>query len=202
MSDGSGAEQISGYESDFDVEVMATNGIAPSRVKLHFTRNVNVYQRAEKPTNIHGKTYVVDAAAPRVRDASGGAAPEDEATRVLDVFPDLGTRTGIDQVLPDEPMTVGDRRDDLAGAVLAVLHPRAWTLRSGTATLARIEGTNAVFAVALDAISTSGVQMAVTGDVRVRLADARLASAELRGTYEASPTVKGEIEIRRSVRER
>lgn len=202
IADPQGGEQRSGYESDYEVDVLATNGVAPSRVQLRFARNVNVYQGAEKPTSIDGKTYVVDAAEPRVRDASGGAAPEEEAQRILDVFPDLGTRTGIDQVLPDEPMHVGERRDDLAAAVLSVLHPRAWKLRSGAATLTSFDATEAVFSVTLDATSGSGVHMVVAGEVRVRNRDARLAAIELHGTYELGPSSSGVVDIRRSVRDR
>ncbi len=201
MEEAQSGEQRSGYESDFEVEVLETNGVAPSRVRLRFVRNVNVYQGADKPTAIDGKTYVVDARPPHVRDRADGAAPEDEAQRVLDVFPELGMRTGIDQVLPDEAMHVGERRDDLAGAVLSVLHPRAWNLRSGTATLARVDAGEAVFATTLDATSGSGVHMVVSGDVRVRIRDARLTAIALHGTYDLGPSTSGVVDLRRSVRD-
>lgn len=178
-------EQVSTYVSEFRAEILAVDGPAPSRVKLRFARNVHGSQGAEKPTVIDGKEFVVDARAPHVRDAAGAPAPEDEAQRVLDVFPDLGTRARIDEVLPDDVMRIGDRRDELAAAVLRVVHPRAWTLQAGTAKLARVEGEQAVFQLTLDATSESGVHMQVSGEARVRLADARLTELTLDGSYEA-----------------
>ncbi|MDB4934791.1 MAG: hypothetical protein JWP87_1763 [Labilithrix sp.] len=182
-------DQESTYESDYRVEVLAVDGPAPSRVRLHFTRNVHVYQGQEKATVIDGREYVVDARAPHVRDANGNAAPEPETERVLDVFPDLGTRARIDEVLPDAAMKVGDRRDELAAAILRVIHPRAWTLGSGTALLADAGRDHARFAVTLDATSSSGLHMLLTGDANVRLRDSRLEELTLEGRYEQ--TTKG-----------
>lgn len=183
-SGGGGGDQLSTYHSDYRVEVLGVDGPAPSRVKLRFIRNVQTFQGAETPTQIDGKEYVVDARAPHVRDATDGAAPEAETQRVLDIFPDLGTRTRIDEVLPDAAMSIGDRRDELAAAILRVIHPRAWTLGAGTATLARTDGEHAVFSISLDASSDSGSRMELSGDARVRLHDAQLSDLSLDGRYE------------------
>jgi hypothetical protein len=177
-------EQVSTYESDVRVEVLAVDGPAPSRVRLRFARNVQTYQGQPTPTVLDGKEYVIDARAPHVRDASGKAAPEPETQRVLDVFPDLGTRTRIDEVLPDVAMKMGERRDELAAAVLRVIHPRAWTLESGTALLAEMEGGHARFAVTVDARSSSGLRVFLTGDAHVRLSDSQLSELTLEGRYE------------------
>jgi hypothetical protein len=203
--DAQGGIQRSVYESDYRVEILAVDGPAPSRVRLRFLRNVYVYGDRGAATAIDGKEYVVDARAPHVRDAShGGAAPEAETQRVLDVFPDLGTRTRIDEVLPDEAMRIGDERDELAGAVLRVIHPRAWTLRAGSATLARVSGDSAVFEVSLDAASESGLHLEVSGEARVRLRDAQLVELALDGRYETKPNAgrsdpPGTFSLRRSV---
>lgn len=196
-------EQVSTYESEVRIEVIEVDGPAPSRVKLRFARNAHTYQGTATPTSIDGKEYVVDARAPHVRDGSNGAAPESEAQRVLDVFPDLGTRARIDEVLPDEAMRVGARHDELAAAVLRVIHPRAWTLRAGSATLTRVEGEYAVFATSLDASSESGLRMQVAGESRVRLANSRLEDLSLEGTYDtttaAGVEVTGTFSLRRRV---
>jgi hypothetical protein len=185
-SDAQGGEQTSTYHSEYRVEILAVDGPAPSRVGLRFLRNAYIYGEREAPTAIQGKEYVVDARAPHVREAGGGAAaPESEAQRVLDVFPDLGTRTRIDEVLPDEAMRIGDARDDLAGALLRVIHPRAWSLKHGTATLARVVGEAAVFDVTLDATSESGLHLEVSGEAHVRLRDAQLVELVLDGRYES-----------------
>lgn len=197
-----GTEQRSAYESDVAVEVLAVDHGTPSRVRLAFERNVQVHQGAEKPTSVDGRTYVIDQEEPHVRDERGSAAPEEEATRVLDVFPELGMRARIDQALPERPMRIGDRHDALAAAVLSVLHPRAWTLRRGTAELARVEGDVAVFAVALEAVSASAMHMDVSGEVRIGLADARLASIALDGTYEGPDGARGDLTLRRTERTR
>jgi hypothetical protein len=185
--DPQGGRQFSEYLSSYTVEVLAMEGPAPSRVRLAFAKNVHRYQGNEQPTAIDGKTYVVEASAPHVRDDSGSPAPEDAAQRVLDIFPDLGTRTQIDQVLPDAAMAIGDARHELAGAILGVIHPRAWTLNQGTAVLARVEnitaGDEAVFALTIDATGRNGLRMDVKGEARVRLRDARLSSITLDGTY-------------------
>jgi len=213
-TDSQGGVQSSTYESEYRVEILAVDGPAPSRVGLRFLRNAYIYGEREVPTAIQGKEYVVDARAPHVREASGGAAaPEAEAQRVLDVFPDLGTRTRIDEVLPDDAMRIGDARDELAGAVLRVIHPRAWSLRAGTATLARVAGDAAVFEVTLDATSETGLHLEVSGEARVRVRDAQLMELALDGRYEnvsgasgasgaggsAGPEPPGTFSLRRSV---
>src|SRR3954468_21366557 len=91
--DPQGGDQISSFESEVRIEVVAVDGPAPSRVRMHFVRNVQTYQGQDKPTVVEGKQYFVDARAPHVRDLTDAAAPEVEAQRVLDVFPDLGTRS-------------------------------------------------------------------------------------------------------------
>jgi hypothetical protein len=197
-------EQVSEYESDFRVDVLAVDGPAPSRVRLTFARKVHSYQGNPTPSVIHGKAYIVDSRMPHVRDANDAAASLAEAERVLDVFPDLGTRARIDQVLPDDAMHIGERHDDLAGAILRVIHPRAWTLRAGSATLARADGDHAVFTLSIDAAADSGLHMTLTGEARVRLADARLSELTLAGRYERqSPGTAeppGTFEMHRSVR--
>ena len=196
-------EQVSLYESAVRVDVLAVAGPAPSRVRLRVLRNVHSYQGRATPTVIDGKEYIVDAQAPHVRDALGAAAPPAESERVLDIFPDLGTRARVDEVLPDEELALGARHDVLAGAILRVIHPRAWTLRAGTATLTRLEGDQAVFKVSLDAASESGLHMDVEGEARVRLRDARLSALLLEGRYERSgpgaAEPPGTFELRRTV---
>lgn len=204
-SDPQGGAQLSEYISVYTVEILGTNGPAPSRVRLAFEKNVQRYQGVDRATVIDGKTYIIDADAPHVRDASGGAAAEEEAQRVLDVVPDLGTRTQIDQVLPESAMAIGDERHELAGAILRVIHPRAWSLVKGTAVLSRTETEEAVFAIALDATSESGLHMDVKGEARVRLRDARLTSIVLDGTYHhgehanGSSSDPGMFSLRRTV---
>ena len=186
--DAGGGEQHSTYHSVYRIEILTVDGPAPSRVKLRFLRNVHTYQGAETPTVIDGKEYVVDARAPHVRDATtGAAAAEEESRRVLDVFPDLGTRTRIDEVLPEDAMGIGDRHDELATAILRVIHPRAWTMRVGSATLTRVDGDHGVFTVSLDASSDAGLRLEVAGEAHVRLADARLSDLTLAGRYERLP---------------
>lgn len=204
-ADAASGEQLSTYESDVRVDVLAVDGPAPSRVRLRFERNVHTYQEKATPTVIHGKTYVVDAKPPHVRDLNDAPVSEEESQRVLDVFPDLGTRARIDEVMPDDPMKVGDRHDELAAAVLRVLHPRAWSMNRGTATLARAEDGHGVFSIVLDASSTSGLRMQVSGEVRVRLRDARLSEVSLDGSYR-DPKAPADAEpstfrVRRSVRD-
>jgi hypothetical protein len=121
---------------------------------------------------------------------------------VLDVLPDLGTRTQIDQVLPDSAMAIGEERHELAGAILRVIHPRAWTLTRGTAVLSRAETEEAVFTITLDATSQSGLRVNVKGEARVRLRDARLTSLELEGTYDSpSSPAPGTFSLHRTVRD-
>lgn len=208
-ADPQGGMQLSEYVSAYDVEVLATDGPAPSRVRVAFERNVQRYQGADKPTAIDGKTYDIDARTSHdssgrwtVRDGSGAAASEEEAERVRDVFPDLGTRTQVDQILPDTGMAIGDARNELAGAILRVIHPRAWTLNEGTAVLARTDGDDAVFAVVIDGTGSNGLRIVVKGEARVRLRDARLVQLVLDGTYDhatGSASDPGTFSLRRTV---
>ena len=190
-ADPQGGLQRSEYVSSYIVEVLGTNGPAPSRVRLVFEKNVQRLQGRENPTAIDGKTYVVDATPASdgaggfaVRDGSGAPVTEEEQQRVLDVVPDLGTRTQVDQILPDSAMTIGDARDELAGAILRVIHPRAWTLNKGTAVLARTQAEDAVFALTIDATGSNGIRMVVSGEAKIRLRDARLVEIALDGTYD------------------
>lgn len=196
------AEQVSEYESDYRVEVLAVAGPAPSRVRLTFARNVHSFQGNPTPTVIHGKEYIVDARVPHVRAGTDTGTSLAETDRVLDVFPDLGTRDRIDQVLPDDAMRIGERHDDLAGAILRVIHPRAWTLREGSATLDRADGEQAVFTLSIDAAAENGLHMQVTGEARVRLADARLSELTLSGRYERQSPAEppGTFAMHRTVR--
>ena len=202
--DPSGDLQVTTYDSNVRVEVLAVDGPAPSRVRLRFLQNEESFQGSAKPTLVHHKEYVVDARAPHVRDAADVAAPEAEAQRVLDVFPDLGTRTRIDQLMPTEEMEIGERRDELAAALLRIVHPRAWTMLAGSATLVRIDGEHAVFEVSLDASSESGLHMVVSGEARIALATAELAELSLDGQYDpkktsGTPEPGGKIRYRRRV---
>ncbi len=171
------------YDSELAVEVLSVESSATTEVSVTFLRNVYVSNRGDMPTAIDGKSYLVGVKPPYVKSESGAAAPSEEAERVLDVFPDLGTRSRIDEALPDEPLAIGDRRDDLAQAVLRVMHPRAWMADRAVATLVRIEGGDAVFSLSLAARSTNAGKMDLTGDVRVRLQGASLASISLSGSY-------------------
>ena len=208
-ADPQGGMQTSEYVSVFTVEVLGTNGPAPSQVRLDFEKNVHRYQGVDTPTVIDGKAYILDTnVAPDgpgrspVRTESGAAPSAEEIERVLDVFPDIGTRTQIDQVLPDAAMKIGEARDELARAILRVIHPRAWTLNAGSAVLARTEGDDAVFAVSIDATGSNGLRMAVKGETNVRLRDARLMRIALDGTYDlATPgrSDPGTFSLRRTV---
>lgn len=202
-SRGADGDQRSRYESDYTVEVLAVEGPAPSRVRLRFDRNVGIFRDAERPTTVHGNTYVVEGTAPFVRDEAGRAASENETERVLDVFPGLGTRTRIDEVLPEEAMAVGESRDDLAQALLRLIHPRLWKLAAGRATLARVEDGDAVFAVTLVAESpASGLKMEVKGEAKIRARDSRLVALDLEGAYDDGDAAAGAFTLRRRVRDR
>ncbi len=197
-------DQVTTYDSDVRVEVLAVDGPAPSRVRLQFLRNEESFQGSSRPTLVSHKEYVVDARAPHVRDTADVAAPEAEAQRVLDVFPDLGTRTRIDQLMPTDVMQLGERRDELAAALLRIVHPRAWTMLAGSATLVRVDGEHAVFEVSLDASSESGLRMVVSGEARIALANAELAELSIEGHYEpkktsGTPEPGGSISYRRRV---
>lgn len=203
--DPGGGTQISTYDSVYRVEVLGVDGPAPARVRLHFDKNVHTYQEQPTPTVIDGKEYIVDAKAPHVRDTADRPAPEEEAQRVLDVFPDLGTRARVDEVMPDDAMNVGDRRDELASAILRVMHPRAWTMNEGSATLVRSENGHAVFTVKIEASSNTGLRLVVAGEARVRLKDARLSELALEGTYREPNALPGTepatFKVRRTTRD-
>ncbi len=180
--DPSGGEQLSEYESELDATVLEVAAGAPTRMRVAFARNVNLYQGMSTPTPIDGRTYVASAREPYVTDENGGVPASAEVERVLDVFPDLGTRTRLEEALPDGPLAIGDRRDDIARAVLRIIHPRAWTFDDGAATLARIEGGEAIYDVRIAAHSVQS-KIETAGELRVRMRPAGLASIALHGTY-------------------
>jgi hypothetical protein len=207
-SDPQGGVQRSEYLSAYTVEVLGTNGPAPSHVRIAFEQNVQRYQGIDKATVVDGKTYILDTDLPPdgssrspVRDASGMAPSAEETERVLDVLPDIGTRTQIDQVLPDAAMAIGEARHELAGAILRVIHPRAWTLNDGTAVLVRTDGDEAVFAIGIDATGSNGLRMVVKGEAKVRLRDARLTQIAVDGSYDlpkGSASDPGTFSLRRT----
>jgi hypothetical protein len=197
--DDGGPDQISHYYSEYAVEVLATAGPAPSRMSVHVARNVNTYDYTTARTPVDGKDYVVDVTRPHVRSASGAEAPPEEAQRVIDWFPDLGTRARIDEILPDEAIRIGDSRDELAAAIMRILHPRAWSTESGHAVLARAVGESAVFDVHLEANSQAGLRLWLDGTATVRLRDAWLVDLDLAGRYTESTGVGGAFKVRRTV---
>ena len=180
---GTGAD-FSEYVSRYRVEVLATNGPAPTRVSLAFEQNIQRHRGIDRPTSVHGKTYIVDVAPPHVRRVTGVVPAEEEAQRVLDVLPDLGTRTQIDQVLPETSMAIGDERNELAAAILRIIHPRAWTLEKGSAELTETDDDDALFSITIEATSMSGFRMNVRGEARIRMRETRLVSVELDGGFE------------------
>lgn len=184
IEDPPNAQQLTEYESRYTVEVLETRGPAPSRVRLVFAKNVQRYQGIDRATEIDGKTYEVALGASEVRGAGGVPVTSEESKRVLDAYPDLGLRAPVDQTLPDGPMPVGEARDGLAAALLRLVHPRAWALDAGQATLARVEGEEAIFAVTLRSTSQlTGMKIAVEGEAHVRLRDTRLVGLTLDGKY-------------------
>lgn len=201
LDDDAGASQISAYVSAFRVEVLAVEGPAPTRLRVTFDKNAVESRGSELPTSIDGKTYVVEAHGAAVSYEDGSAALPEEKQRVLDVFPDLGTRTRLDEVLPDDPMEIGDAHDEVANAVLRILHPRAWSSEKGTASLVRVEKDVAVFRASITASNATGMTIDVSGEVNVRLSDARLAGFLLEGTYGGGGLGQtGRFSVRRVVR--
>jgi hypothetical protein len=177
--------QRSVYSSEVDLDVLATNGAAASRVRVVFVTNRSSYQGLDTPTSIDGKSYIVDVGEPRVSSAAGGSVSEDEAQRVLDVLPDLGTRGPVDEAMPDEPLAAGDACDGLAVALARLMHPRAWRAENAHASFVRSESGVGVFAVSLVAVSNlQPIRMDLRGEATVRIGDSRLASAHLEGTYD------------------
>jgi hypothetical protein len=193
------------YDSEFDEDVLAVNGPAATRVKVTFQRNETFDNVNTQPTVIAGKSYWVDVAPPLVADAQTQVAPSaEEVTRVLDIIPDLGTRTTIDQVLPDHPLKLGENRDALAGAILRILHPRFWTLAKGTAVLKSVTRDRkedmATFDLAVTATSSnSGMTIDLKGMVKIRLRDSKLAQFVLEGTFTRPSGETGTLETSRLV---
>ena len=196
-------EQTASYESEFVLEVLAVDGPAPSRVKIEFRKNESFDNVSHQATSVDGHAYIVDVHAPHVVLAGTSAAPsEDEVQRVTDVVPDLGTRTQIDQVLPDDAMRIGEHRDDLTHAIARILHPRIWSVDKGSAILSRTDHGEAVFQIAMDARSSAtGMKIAVRGEARVRLRDARLEGFTLKGDFTRANGEKGEFSVERRVRD-
>lgn len=195
--------QSESYDSDFEEEVLAVHGPAAARVKVTFKTNEIFDNVASKPTVIQGKSYFVDVTSPNVLDVATQQPPShDEITRVLDIVPDLGTRTGIDQVLPDRPLALRESRDDLAGAVLRILHPRFWSLTNGSAIFTRVDPQAGLadFDVRIAATSTnSGMAIELSGIVRIRYRDSKLGQFVLHGTYTRPNGEKGTLETSRLV---
>lgn len=75
------------------------------------------------------------------------------------------------------------RRDEVATAVLRLVHPRAWTATTAEAKLARVEGERATFTLSLEAKSATGVNMKIAGEAQVTVRDAKLRAVHLSGGY-------------------
>jgi hypothetical protein len=202
--DGGGATQSSRYDALLHVTVLSVvgggaSGAAPARLEVRFEKSLRAYQHEPKPTDLHGKTYVLDASTETVRDASGAEASANESELVRDAYPDVGTSSRIEQALPDGLLTPGMDAPGLAEAVLRSLHPRAWTFNHGRATFKEVDGEEAVFAIALDTTSARGLHLDVSGEARFRVADRQQTRLVLRGSYEKTepPEVQGQFSIER-----
>jgi hypothetical protein len=202
-NDEQSGSEVSSYSATWTVEVLAMDGPAITRARMKFGRCVQEWRGTETPRSITDHSYVVDATGPDVVDEQHGNIDANEATAVLNLLPDLGTRTQIDQLMPDKPMAIGESRPELAGAVVRVMHPTAWTLVRGTAVLARIEAGEAVFDVTLVATSST-FRIDLAGDVKLRLKDVRLTAISLVGAYEVVSGANksdGRFSYRRTVRD-
>lgn len=197
------SDEESSYASEFVIEVLAVEGPVPSRVQIEFKKNERFDNVGHQATPVDGKTYRVDVHAPNVVDAATGQPPTpDEIERVTDVLPDFGTRSQIDQVLPEGAMHVGESRDDIARVIARILHPRIWSAESAHATLARVERGEAVFTIELAATSSlTRMRMVVGGEARVRLRDAQLLGFELKGMFERTNGERGKFDVTRVVRD-
>jgi hypothetical protein len=204
---GGGGEQRSVYESKFRVEVLQVDGPLPSLVRLVVLRNVRTFQDQATPNAIDGRSFVIDAVSMSVRSEAGGSVGTLDREQLVDLVPELGRRSGVEQALPDAPLPIGGRADDLARALLRVLHPRSWNFRAGSAVLVRVEAGHAVFGVEIegqaDGLDGNGLRLDVHGEARIRLADSRLTYFALDGRYElpnaAATNPPGTFELRRTV---
>ena len=204
---GGGGEQRSLYESTFRVEVLQVDGPVPSLVRLVILRNVRTFQDQVTPNAIDGRSFVIDALSMKVRSEAGGDVSTLDREQLVDLVPELGRRSLVEQSLPDAPLPIGGRDDDLARALLRVLHPRSWNFRGGSASLVRIDAGHGVFRVAIegqaDGLDGNGLRLDVHGEARIRLADSRLTYFELDGRYElpgaAATDPPGTFELRRTV---
>lgn len=205
-----GGEQRTLYESTFRVEILQVDGPVPSLVRLVILKNVRTYQDRGTVTAIDGKSFVIDALSMKVRSDSGDEVGTIERDQLVDLVPELGRRSLVEQALPDAPLPIGGRADDLARALVRVLHPRAWNFLAGTAVLVRVEAGHATFRVEIesqadgpDGTDSNGLRLATRGEARIRLGDSRLMYFELDGRYElptlGAATLPGTFELRRTI---
>lgn len=200
-------EQRSLYESKFRVEVLQVDGPVPALVRVVILRNVRTFQNRVTPSAIEGKSYVIDALSMNVQSELGDPVGTLDREQLVDLVPELGRRSPVEQALPDAPLPVGARDDDLSRALLRVLHPRSWNFRDGSAVLVRVEAGHAVFRVEIegqaDGLDGNGLKLDVHGEARIRLADSRLTLFSLDGRYElpgaAATNPPGTFELRRTV---
>ncbi len=202
-----GGEQRSLYESTFRVEVLQVDGLVPSLVRLVILRNVRTFQDQIAPNAIDGRAFVIDALTMKVQSESGAEVGTLDREQLVDLVPELGRRSLVEQALPDAPLPIGGRDDDLARALLRVLHPRSWSFRNGAAALLRVEAGHGVFRVEIEAGADgpdgNGLRLDVHGEARIRLADSRLTYFALDGRYElpgaAATNPPGRFELRRTL---
>lgn len=179
-----GFEEHATYDTAYDVEVLAIEGAAPSRLRVHYDHNVRTSRGQETRTPVDGQTYLVEAAQ-KLRVVDGGelATRPDEAQLVSDMFPDLGAPGSVESSLREGALRVGDRQDGLARAVARLVHPRAVTLESGSATVARLEGDRLELALDMVLVWQMGSRAALKGKALVR-SDGLLLRVALEGAFE------------------
>jgi hypothetical protein len=194
------------YTCDYAAVVLPTTGTLGHRLQITFVHHERRSIAANgdvftKPSPLHGKTFVLDAAGPTVTDETGSPVSAETFDAAARVVSDLGVRERVAVALPDGPLPLGAEAPGLGEGIFQALNAKTWTLKRSRAELTHVSAEGATFALALQGQSESGLSFDLSGTARVLPEDRTLRDLDLRGTFAGPPPdhAPGKLFVRRQV---
>ena len=179
------------YVSDYELIVRKTSGSAVTEAFVVFHTNARSawdgvdddFRAAAKPTALEGKRLRLHAEPLSVEEDTGGVVSAEVSQAALAAVSDLGMRGAMEAALPDKTLTIGDRVDALAPALVRAMNPRTWHLESGGATLRSLSESEGVFESTLTVLTESGRTLALAGTVKIDRRDRTILDIDLAGSF-------------------
>jgi hypothetical protein len=133
--------QASSQRTKTRITILAVSGTAVTREKVEYLEGRSEQRLGDRvqdvPSPLVGKTYVLEARQGSLRATGADGAPvsDYESERLAQNHPNLGRPSGFIAILPDRPLTVGERLTPDAGALADAFGKRGVEVRDASLVL-------------------------------------------------------------------